>query len=170
MISRRISPLLAGSSFQSHVVDDEQLGLEVARQEAVFLGCSPFGTQVPHQIEDAAVLHAQAGAHRLHPEGQGKVTFPDAGRPDEEHVAGVPDPLTGCQMHDPGTRDAGIEAEVEVGKSAAIAEPGMPVADSPTKADAKQLREFCTQSTPEEITAEAGEPGLESFITRPRSL
>lgn len=36
-----------GQFLQSHVVDDEQLGLEVARQEAVFLGCSPFGTQAP---------------------------------------------------------------------------------------------------------------------------
>jgi len=115
-----------GQVLEPHVVDDQQFGFEVACEEAVFLGCSVFGPQVAHKIEDAAIVDAQAGAHSLHAEGLGEMALADAGRADQEHVAGVPDPLTGGQLHDPGARNVRIEAEVEVGKAAGVAEVGMP--------------------------------------------
>ena len=115
-----------GQFLEPHVVDDEQFGFEVAREEAVFLGSTVFGPQVAHEVEDAAVVDAQAGAHSLHAKGLGEVALADAGRADQEHVAGVPDPLTGGQLHDPGARNVRIEAEVEVGKAAGVAEVGMP--------------------------------------------
>lgn len=115
-----------GQVLEPHVVDDEQFGFEVACEDSVFLGSSVFGPQVAHEIEDAAVVDAQAGAHSLHAKGLGEVALADAGRTDQEHVAGVPDPLTGGQLHDPGARNVRIEAEVEVGKAAGVAEVGMP--------------------------------------------
>jgi hypothetical protein len=109
---------------EAHVVNDEQFWLEVTGEEAVFFGGADFGAQVAHEVEDAAVVHAQTGANGLQAEGLGEVAFTDARGADEKDVTGVADPLAGGQLGDSGTGDVGIEAEVEIGQAAGVAEGG----------------------------------------------
>ena len=64
---------------QAHVVDDEQIGFDVAAQDAVTLRERVLGEEVAHQIEDRAVAHHEALLDRLVADGLGQVTFADTG-------------------------------------------------------------------------------------------
>lgn len=116
----------AGSEgFEAHVVDDEEVGFEVAGEEAGFGGAAFAGGEVAHEVEDGAVVDAVAVADGFAPEGLGKVAFADAGRADEQDVAGFGDEVAGGELMDAVARDAGIEAEVEAVKGARFAEVGI---------------------------------------------
>lgn len=114
-----------GQVLEAHVVDYEQFGFEVTGEEAVFLVGADFGAQVAHEVEDAAVVDAQAGADGFQAEGLGEVAFADAGGADEKDVTGVADPLAGGQLRDAGAGNIRIEAEVEVTQASAVAKGGL---------------------------------------------
>jgi hypothetical protein len=70
-----------GQGFESHVVDDEQVGFEIAGEQAVFRRASFAGDQIAHEVEDGAVIDGMAVADGFAPEGLGKVAFANSGRP-----------------------------------------------------------------------------------------
>jgi len=113
-----------GQGFEAHVVDDEEAGFEVAGEEAAFCGASFAGGEVAHEVEDGAVVDGVAVADGFAPEGLGEVAFADAGRANEEDVAGFGDEVAGGELMDTLARDAGIEAEVEAVEGARFAEVG----------------------------------------------
>jgi hypothetical protein len=65
-----------GQVFEAHAVDDEHLGFKVV---GVFLVGTDFGAQVAREVEDVAVVDAQAGADGFQAEGLGEVAFADVG-------------------------------------------------------------------------------------------
>ena len=62
MTSSRYSPECLGSCFEAHVVNDDQIGLEVSAQGLVLLVEGFVFHEVAHQIEDGAVEHLEVHA------------------------------------------------------------------------------------------------------------
>ena len=99
---------------QAHVVDDEQVALEVGLQDPVPLLEGVLGEEVAHQIEDGAVADGEALLDGLVADGLGQVGLAGAGRPDEEHVVFGADKVAGRQLVDRLAGDRGIEAPIKL--------------------------------------------------------
>ena len=74
-----------GQLFQAHVVNDDQVGLQIFAQGFVLLVEGFVLHEVAHQIEDGTVEHQEVQLDGLVADGLGQMGFADAGRPDEQH-------------------------------------------------------------------------------------
>lgn len=99
---------------QAHVVDDEQIGFDVAAQDAVALRERVLGEEVSHEVEDRAVAHHEALLDRFVTDLLRQVSFADAGRSDEEDIGFRPDKVTGRQFVDLFAGDRGVEAPIKL--------------------------------------------------------
>jgi len=117
---------LVTEGFHAHVVEDEQVGAQVALEGFVAFGGLVAGVgEVAREVEDGAVEAGVAGFDGFAPEGLGEVAFADSGGADKEDVAVLADILAGGQRVDPAAGDAGLEAEVEGLEAALFAEAGL---------------------------------------------
>ena len=117
-------PALGRQDFESHVINDEQIGLEVAGQHPTHAGLGLFGEEFAHQIKYRAVEHEEPRPDRLGSDGLGEVTFANPGRSHEEHIALLSHELATGQLVNPAARNRGIEGEVEVLQASRVAEAG----------------------------------------------
>ena len=98
MTSSRYSPECLGQLLQPHVVNDDQVGLQVSAQGLVLLVEGFVLHEVAHQIEDGAVEHQEVLADGFVADGLGQMGFADAGRAEEQHILGFADELAGGQI------------------------------------------------------------------------
>lgn len=117
--------LLAEGS-HAHVVEDEEVGAQVALQGFVALGGLVTGVgKVAGEVEDGAVEAGVAGFDGFASEGLGEVAFAGAGGADEEDVAVLAEVLAGGEVVDLAAGEAGLEAEVEGVEAALLTEAGL---------------------------------------------
>ena len=100
MISNRYSPDCFGQLLHAHVVDDQQVRLEVPGQHLVLARQGFVVQEVADHVEDRAVQHDEALLDGLVAEGLGQEALADARRPDQQHVAGLADEAAGGQVED----------------------------------------------------------------------
>ena len=72
-----------GQLLHAHVVDDEQVGLEVAGQDLVALAEQFVVQEVADQVENRTIQNEKAGLDRVLAERLRQITFADAGRTEE---------------------------------------------------------------------------------------
>jgi len=117
---------LGAEGFHADVVEDEQVGAQVALEGFVAFGGLVAGVgEVAGEVEDGAVEAGVAGFDGFASESLGEVAFADSGRADEEDVAVLADILAGGQRVDLAAGDTGLEAEVEGVEAARFAEAGL---------------------------------------------
>jgi hypothetical protein len=100
--------------FESHVVDDDEIGLEVFAQHLVLLIEGFVAQDVAHEVEDGAVEDVAALFDGLVAQGLGEVGFADSGRADEEDVVGVAQVIACGQFEDLAAVDRGVKLPIEV--------------------------------------------------------
>jgi len=110
--------------FDAHVVDDEQVALEVALHGALVFLVESVLAQVGEDVEDGAVEDDFAGFDEFVSDGLGDVAFADAGRADEQDVFGAFEEASGGEVVDLPAVDGGVEAEVEGVEGALLSEVG----------------------------------------------
>ena len=115
---------LGWQDLQAHVVDDQKVGLEIAGKEAGFTRLGLFLQKVAHQVEHRTVEDEEPGFDGLCADGLGQVAFAHSGRPCQQHVAVLPDEVTGCQFVNAGSGHRWVKAEVEVFEVALLAKAG----------------------------------------------
>ena len=103
-----------GQGLESHVIDDQKVGLEIAAQDSVLLVEGFVFEEVAHQIEDGAVEDLEVELDGFVAQGLGQVRFADPGRADEQKIGGLANELAGGQVVDLFAGDGGIEAPVKV--------------------------------------------------------
>ena len=108
----------------STLVDDQEIGLEIAGKEPGFAHLGLFLQKVAHQIEHRAVEDEEPGFDGLCSDGLGQVAFAHSGRPRQQHVAVLSDEVTGGQFVNAGSGHRWVEAEVEVFQVALFAKAG----------------------------------------------
>ena len=113
-----------GQGLDSHVVDQQQIRLQIPGQDA-FLAAQRFVPhEVPDQVEDGAVEDEAAGLDDLVADGLADVAFPDTWRPDQQDVLALAHELAGGQLVDRLALDGGVEAPVEVVQGLPLAKAG----------------------------------------------
>lgn len=113
---------------EAHVIDDEQVGLEVFGEHARLARLTFLAKKVAHQVEDRALKHAEARLDRLAADGLGQVAFAHSGRANKEHVASLADKAAGGQLVDLSAVDRGVEAKVKALQGAGVPKVGRLVA------------------------------------------
>jgi len=103
-----------GQLFEAHVVNDDQIGLQVFAQGFVLLIKGFVLHEVPDQIEDGTVKHQEVYLDGLVTDGLGQMGFAGAGRPEEQHVLGFADELAAGQIENLLSVNGGVEAPVEI--------------------------------------------------------
>jgi hypothetical protein len=98
----------------THVINDEQIGLEILRQHFVAIAEQLVVEEVADQIEDGAVQDQEARFDGVVAERLGQKTFSHAGRTQEQNVATVSDELTRRQLEDRLFGDRCVEAPIEL--------------------------------------------------------
>jgi len=110
----QVLPGMLGQLLEPHVVDDEEIGLQVLAQGAVLLVEGLLLEEVSDEIEDGDVANEAALLDGLVADGLGQVGLAEAGRPEKKDVGGLGDELASGQLEDLLLRDLGVEAPVEV--------------------------------------------------------
>ena len=87
-------------NFESHVIDDEQVGFEIFGQQAAFTSLGLFGEEFAHEIEDGAVKNEEAGFDGLLTDGLGEMTFTHSGRTNKKHIAALTQEVAGSELID----------------------------------------------------------------------
>ena len=60
---------------ESHIIDEQQIGLEVASQASIQLGWGLIGLELAHQVEDGAVKDLEPGFDGVVADGLGQVAL-----------------------------------------------------------------------------------------------
>ena len=97
---------------EPHVVNDEEIGLEIFSQQAALASLGCLSGKLTHQVEHRAVEHQEAGLDGLDSDGLSQMAFSHPGRADKERVALLADKVTGGQFVDAGPIDGGVESKV----------------------------------------------------------
>ena len=106
----QVLPGVLGQGAQTHVVDDQEVGLDVLLEHAIALLEGIVGQEVADQVKDRAVADDEALLDRLIPDGLGEHGFADARRADEQNVGFCSNEVAGSQFVDLLLGDRGIEA------------------------------------------------------------
>jgi hypothetical protein len=138
-----VFPGLWRELFDAHVVDDQEIALEVAAHGSLVSAFVAVVAKVFEEVEDGAVEDGFAAFDQLVADGLSKVTFADSGWSDEEDVFGVFTEASGGKLVDLGAVDRGIEAEVEAVEGAFLAEGGgfVPAGDHALMSDVEFVLE-----------------------------
>ena len=89
-----------GELVHAHVVDDEEVGPEVAGERGVFIAEGFFVDEVAHHLEDGAVERGAALLDGGVADGLGEMGLAGAWRPHEQHIAGIVEELAGRQFEE----------------------------------------------------------------------
>ena len=117
-------PRPLGKDFEAHVVNDEKIGLQVARQDLVDFLKGLTLCEVGAEIEDGTVKDREPHFGHFPAYGLGQVGFANARRADKEDVLFVPDELSGGELHDLFFWYVVVEREVKVLQAPFVPEPG----------------------------------------------
>lgn len=110
--------------FEPHVIDEQQIGFEIAGQGAIQLGRGLIGLKFPNHVEDRPVENLEAGFNGMVADGLSQVALTQTRRPDQQHVTALADELAGSQVVDLLAFDGRIEGPVKVFEGFGIAEGG----------------------------------------------
>jgi hypothetical protein len=113
-----------GELLHAHVVDDEEIGLEVTCEDLVVAGEGFVVEEVADDIEDGAIEDGAALLDDVESEGLDDVTFSDAGRSEQENVAMLAEETSGGEVEDLLLGELRIEGPVEGVEGFEIAEAG----------------------------------------------
>jgi|GEM_PF-5914696 len=80
-----------GQLLHAHVVDRQQIGLEIFQQHLLLSGQGLVVQEVADHVEDRAVQHDKAALDRLVAEGLDQMTLTRPRRPEQQHVASLTD-------------------------------------------------------------------------------
>ena len=103
-----------GQLFEAHVVNDDQVGLEVFAHGAFLLVERLIFEEVPDQIKNGAVEDMEVHLDGLVTDGLGQMGFANAGRAEEQHILAFADELAAGQFKNLLFVNGGVEAPVEV--------------------------------------------------------
>jgi hypothetical protein len=106
----------------AHVVNDEQVRLEILRQHLVTVAEQFVMKEVTDQVEDGAVQDQEASLDGMVAECLGQKTLADAWRPQKQNVAMVSDEVARRQLEDRLFGDRCVEAPIELIESLDLAE------------------------------------------------
>lgn len=111
---KEIFARLLGQMLDAHVIDDQQIGLEVFRQDSILTGEGLIRHQLPHQVEDRTIQDRKAQPNCLGAQGLNQMAFAHARRTDEEDIARLTDEVARRQFIESVPFDARVEGPVEV--------------------------------------------------------
>jgi len=100
--------------FESHVVDDDQVGFKVFTQRFLLMVEGFIAHEVAHKVENGPVKHLLALFDGFIAQCLSEMRFPYAGRPEEEDVMSVVEVAAGSQLEDLPPVDGGVKLPVEV--------------------------------------------------------
>jgi len=103
-----------GELLHAHVVDDEEIGSEVAGERVVVVFDRFFVEEVADDIEDGPVEHGSPLLDGGVADGLGDVGLAGSWWSHEENVSGVVEELAGGEFEELSTWDAGVEVPVEL--------------------------------------------------------
>ena len=66
---------------EPHVINDEQIGLEIFSQQTALAGLGGLEGKLAHQVEHRAVEHQETGLDRFDSDGLSEMAFPTPGGP-----------------------------------------------------------------------------------------
>ena len=113
---------LGRQDFEPHVIDQQEVALQIACQASLQLGRGLFGLQFPHQIEDGTVDDLEARLDVEVADCLGQVTFAQAGWAEQEDISALADELAAGQFIELGPFDPRVKRPVELFERALIAE------------------------------------------------
>jgi hypothetical protein len=108
----------------AHVVDDEQIGLEITGEDLVVAGEGFVVEEVANDVEDGAIEDGATLLDDMKAKGLDDVAFADAGRSEEENVAVLAEEASGGEVEDLLPGELRIEGPVEGVEGFEIAEAG----------------------------------------------
>jgi len=111
-----------GQLLHAHVVEDQQVGLEVLGHHLVVALEGLVVEHVAHGVEDGAVEHGPAGLDQAQPDRLRQMAFSHARRTAQEHVATLTHEAAGGQVEDRLLLDRAVEVPVEIFQSLLLAE------------------------------------------------
>jgi hypothetical protein len=79
---QEVFPGMLGQRFESHVIDDQKIGLEIAAQDPVLLVEGFVFEEVAHQIEDGAIEDLEVELDGFVAKSLGQVRFAHSRWPD----------------------------------------------------------------------------------------
>jgi hypothetical protein len=109
-----IFPAVLGELLHAHVVDDEEIGSEVARERGVVVLDGFFVEEVANDIEDGSVEHGSALLDGGVADGLGDVGLAGSWWSHEENVAGVVEELASGEFEEVPSWERGVEVPVEL--------------------------------------------------------
>jgi hypothetical protein len=109
-----VFPAVLGELLHAHVIDDEEIGSEVAGERGVVVFDRFFVEEVADDIEDGSVEHGSALLDGGVADGLGDVGLAGSWWSHEENVACVVEELAGGEFEEVSSWDAGVEVPVEL--------------------------------------------------------
>jgi len=109
--------------FESHVVDDEQVGFEVFTEQTS-VGDGFFVHEFAYEVEDGDVAYAVAALDGFVAKALSQVSFAGARRADHEQVGVLSDECAGGEFEDAAAVDVWVELPVEAVERFEVDEPG----------------------------------------------
>jgi hypothetical protein len=103
-----------GELLHAHVVDDEEIGSEVAGERGIVVFDGFFVEEVADDVEDGSVEHGSALLDGGVADGLGDVGFAGSWWSHEEDVTGIVEELAGGEFEEVSSWDAGVEVPVEL--------------------------------------------------------
>lgn len=122
-----LEEMFAGTVWQlldAHVVDDEQVALEVAFHDALMGEVMAVGLKIIEDVKDGAVEDESSLLDEFVTDSLGEMAFADTWGPDKEDVLGPGEELAGGELVDLLPVDGGVEGKVEAVEGALFAEVG----------------------------------------------
>ena len=107
---------------ESHVINDQEIRLEITAQGSVQLRGRLVGLELLDQVKDGAVKNLEARFDDMIADGLSQMTFPQARWSDQEDIPALPDELAGSQVIHLLPLDGGIKGPVEILQRLVIAE------------------------------------------------
>src|ERR1700722_9741195 len=139
----QILPRTLRQLFHAHVVDDQQIRLQVTGQHLVLAAQRFVVQEVADHVEDRAVQHHEARLQRLVAQRLPEKALADAWRSQQQHVPGLADKAARCQIEDLLLLDRRVERPVEVLQGLQLAKLGG--LDTPPQLAIATHRQFVVQ-------------------------
>jgi len=113
-----------GQLLHAHVVDDQEIGTQVAGKCGVVIAEGFFVEEVSYDVEDGAIEDGSALLDGGVADRLGEMGLAGAWRAHEEDIAGVVEELAGGQLEELLARQGSIELPIELIEGLEVAEAG----------------------------------------------
>ena len=105
---------MLGQGLEPHVINEQQVGLQIPPQGSVLVVDGFILQEVPHQIENRGVQHGEAESDSGLSDGLSQVGLADARGAQKEDVGVFSKEASGGQLEDHFAGNSGVKAPVEV--------------------------------------------------------